>query len=181
MKTKINASESVLFIVDIQEKLVNIMDEKLQVIKNNNILIEMARAFSMDIIVTEQYPKGLGHTSDEIKINKDIDFIEEKTSFSGFTTNVKEKLNTLGKNTVILTGMETHICVYQTARDLIDSGYRVILVLDSVCSRIKDNKENGLDLMKSEGAIISNTETILYDLLEVSGTPIFKELSKLIK
>lgn len=181
MKTKLSAKNSVLFIVDIQEKLANIMEDKTQVIKNNNILIEMARAFSMDIIFTEQYPKGLGFTSDEILINREKDFIEEKTSFTGLTPNVKEKLKALGKNTIILTGMETHICVYQTARDLISDGYRVVLVMDAVCSRTKDNKNNGLDLMKLEGAIISNTETVLYDLLEVSGTPIFKELSKLIK
>ena len=77
--------------------------------------------------------------------------------------------------------METHVCVYQTTRELIDAGYTVYIVKDAVASRTKENFLNGLDLMKSMGAIITNTETVVFDLLKVSGTPEFKTMSKLIK
>ncbi len=177
----INSKDSVLLIVDVQDRLAEVMEEREMVIKNINVLVETARTLGMEILVTEQYPKGLGKTVEEIRLNRDSDYVEEKLVFSAYTENIREKLKALQKKTVLIVGMETHICVFQTVRDLSDAGYYPIVPQDAVCSRTKENKQNGLQLMSLAGGLISNTETILYDLLKEAGTPEFKVLSKLIK
>lgn len=172
---------AVLFIIDIQERLVPVMKYKNQLINNTNILIRAAKEMDFPIITTEQYPKGLGRTVPELLDQLDGDMIFAKNSFTAYTEEVKEALKKLGKKKVIIVGMETHICVFQTARDLIQDGYQVFLVKDACASRTKENFLNGLDLIKSLGGVITNTETVVFDLLKVSGTPEFKILSKMIK
>src|SRR5699024_11157696 len=167
--------------IDIQERLVPVMKYKDQVISNNNILITVAREMDFPIITTEQYPKGLGRTVPELLNLIDKEKVYTKNSFTSYTDEVKEALKSLEKRKVLITGMETHICVFQTARDLINDGYQVHLAKDAVASRTKINYLNGLDLMESLGAVITNTETAVFDLLKVSGTPEFKIMSKLIK
>lgn len=177
----LNREDTVLFIIDIQERLVPVMNNKEQVINNNKILINVAKEMDFPIIATEQYPKGLGRTVSELLelINEDNVYV--KNTFTAYTDEVRETLKSLGKNKVLITGMETHICVFQTVRDLIKHGYEVYLVKDGVASRTKENYLNGLDLMNSLGATITNTETVVFDLLKVSGTPEFKLISKWIK
>lgn len=177
----LNREDTVLMIIDIQEKLVPVMKYRDQVINNNKILISAAKEMKFPIIATEQYPKGLGRTVPEILDLIDDENIFAKTSFTAYTDDVKKALKALGKKKVLVTGMETHICVFQTVRDLIDDGYEVFLVKDAVASRTKDNFLNGLDLINSLGAIVTNTEPSVFDLLKVSGTPEFKFISKLIK
>lgn len=173
--------ETILMIIDIQERLVPVMKYGQKVIDNTNILINAAQKLSIPVIGTEQYPKGLGSTVSEINEKIDKDLFYEKTSFSGYIEEVKQTLNNFGRKKVIITGMETHVCVFQTVRDLLNDGYQVFVAEDAVCSRTKENYKNGLSLMDKMGAVITNTETIVFDLLKVSGTPEFKELSKLIK
>lgn len=180
-KFYLNREDTVLMIIDIQEKLVPVMKYRDQVIKNSRILISGAKEMNFPILVTEQYPKGLGRTVPEILELIDEESIFEKNSFTAYTDEVKEALKLLGRKKVLVTGMETHICVFQTVRDLINDGYEVFLVKDAVASRTKSNFLNGLDLMKSLGSVITNTETAVFDLLKVSGTPEFKFMSKLIK
>lgn len=180
-KFTLEREDSVLLIIDIQEKLVPVMKYKDQVIKNSLILINAAKEMNFPVITTEQYPKGLGPTVPELLDLIDNDNIFAKNSFTAYTGEVKEALKSLGRKKVIITGMETHVCVFQTARDLINDGYQVYLVKDGVASRTKDNFLNGLDLMKTLGAVITNTETAIFDLLKISGTPEFKLMSKLIK
>lgn len=173
--------EALLMIIDIQERLVPAMKYGKKTIDNTNILISIAQKLNIPITATEQYPKGLGKTIPEISEKLNEDFIYEKISFSGYTEEVKAILNQIGRKKVIITGMETHVCVFQTVRDLLDNGYEVFVVEDAVCSRTKKNYLNGLSLMDKMGATIVNTETVLFDLLKEAGTPVFKELSKLIK
>ena len=180
-KFTLKREDTVLFIIDIQDKLVPAMKYKDQVIDNNKILIKAAKEMEFPIVVTEQYPKGLGRTVTELLNLIDEKDIFAKNSFTAYTDEVKEKLKSLGKKKVIITGMETHICVFQTTRDLIRDGYQVFLCKDALASRTKENYINGLDLSKSMGAVISNTETLVYDLLKVSGTPEFKAMLKVIK
>ncbi|WP_313756051.1 hydrolase [Tissierella sp.] len=180
-KYTLNKDNTVLFVIDIQEKLASIMKYKEQVIDNTKILITAAKEMALPIIVTEQYPKGIGPTVVDIKETINNVEIFEKNSFTAYIDEVKEVLEATGRKKVIITGMETHICVFQTARDLIDNGYEVFIARDAVCSRTKENFLNGLELVKDAGAVISNTESIVFDLLKVSGTPEFKVLSKLIK
>lgn len=180
-RLRINPKDTVLLIVDIQDRLAAVMEEREMVVKNINVLIETARTFGMEILVTEQYPKGLGKTVEEVHLDFDSDYVEEKLVFSAYTENIREKLRALEKKTILVVGMETHICVFQTVRDLVEAGYYPIIPQDAVCSRTEWNKQNGLELMSLAGGVISNTETILYDLLKEAGTPEFKLLSKLIK
>lgn len=177
----LNRDDAVLFIIDIQERLVPAMKYGEQVINNNKILLEGAKEMNIPVIVTEQYPKGLGSTVGEIKDLLGEGQVFAKNSFTAYIDEVKEALKSLGRKKIIITGMETHICVYQTTRDLIEAGYEVHIVKDAVASRTKENYLNGLDLMKEMGAVINNTETVVFDLLKVSGTPEFKKMSKLIK
>src|SRR5690606_37736710 len=105
----------------------------------------------------------------------------EKITFSGLTPEVAQALEQTNRKKIIVTGIETHVCVYQTVRDLLKEGYQVFVAEDGVCSRSKANWRNGLSLMAAMGAVITNTETVFFDLMKQAGTPLFKELSKLIK
>lgn len=180
-KFTLKREDTVLMVIDIQERLVPVMEYKDQVIDNNKILIRAAKEMEFPVIATEQYPKGLGRTVSDLLDVIDEDNIYAKNSFTAYTDEVKEALKSLGKKKVLVTGMETHVCVFQTVRDLINDGYEVFLVKDAVASRSKSNFINGIDLMKSLGAVITNTETAVFDLLKASGTPEFKVLSKMIK
>ncbi len=177
----LNKEEAVLMIIDIQERLVPAMNNKEQVTKNASILVSIANELTIPLIVTEQYPKGLGNTVEEISSNLKDNTIIEKISFTGFTEEVKEALNKMGRKKIIVTGMEAHVCVFQTVRDLLSHGYHVFLVSDAVCSRTSENYLNGLSLMSEMGAVVTNTETVFFDLMKKAGTPEFKVLSKLIK
>ncbi len=177
----LNKDEAVLIIVDIQEKLIPAMKYGQKVIENTAKLASIAKALDMPIIITVQYPKGLGNTVKEINQIADGAAKYEKMKFSACTEEVNNALVGHAKRKVIVTGMETHVCVYQTVRDLLSKGYDVFVVSDAVCSRTKDNYKNGLSLMSEMGGIVTNTETVFFDLMKEAGTPLFKELSKLIK
>jgi len=180
-KFTLTREDTVLLVIDIQERLAPVMKYKDQVINNNKILLAAAKEMKFPVIATEQYPKGLGRTVAELLELIDDKQIYSKNSFTAYTDEVKEALKFLDKKKVVITGMETHVCVFQTVRDLISDGYQVFLVKDALASRTKSNFLNGLDLMKSMGAVITNTETAVFDLLKASGTPEFKLMSKMIK
>lgn len=177
----LNKEEAVLMIIDIQERLIPVMKDREHVIKNTSNLISIANRLNIPLIVTEQYPKGLGNTVNEINSNLKGNPIIEKISFTGFTEEVRDALIKTERNKIIITGMETHVCVFQTVRDLLSHGYHVFLVADAVCSRTRENYLNGLSLMSEMGAVVTNTETVFFDLMKKAGTPEFKTLSKLIK
>ena len=173
--------EVVLLIIDIQDRLVSAMKYGEQVLQNTNTIISVAKKLGVPVIVTEQYPKGLGKTVLDVSNNIEGSLTYEKTTFSGCTSEVTSALEGLGRKKIIITGMETHVCVFQTVRDLLANGYQVFVVGDAVCSRTKGNYLNGLTLMSSMGAVVTNTETVFFDLIKQAGTPLFRELSKLIK
>lgn len=179
----LDKDQTVLMVVDIQDRLVPAMKTKIadKVIKNTNTLLSSAKELGMPIITTEQYPRGLGNTIFELRGSIDPNYVFEKTCFTAYTDDVAKTLKELNRKKIIITGMETHICIFQTVRDLLDNGYEVFLTSDAVCSRKKDNYLNGLKLMENMGAVVTNTETIIFDLLKVAGTPEFKVLSQLIK
>lgn len=177
----LNREDVVLLIIDIQERLLPVMKYGEEVVANTKILLEGAREMDIPVIVTEQYPKGLGHTVDEIKEYLNEEDIFSKNSFTAYIDEVRERLKELNRKKIIIVGMETHVCVYQTTRDLINNGFDLHVVEDGLSSRTKDNHINGLEQMKEMGAVINNTETIIFDLLKVSGTPEFKKMSNLIK
>jgi nicotinamidase-related amidase len=180
-KYYLNKEETVLMVIDIQEKLIPAMKYGKEIIQNTNTLVSIAQKLGLPIIVTEQYPKGLGKTVSELSNNLGEALTYEKMTFSGYTNELAAALKLQGKKKIIVTGTETHVCVFQTVRDLLAEGYEVFVVNDAVCSRTKENYRNGLTLMSSMGAVVTNTETVFFDLIKQSGTPLFKELSKLIK
>ncbi|HLS54260.1 MAG TPA: hydrolase [Tissierellaceae bacterium] len=180
-KFTLDREKTVLLVIDIQERLVPVMKYKDQVIDNTKILLHAAREMDFPVVVTEQYPKGLGSTVSEIKEDLQDAKIFAKNSFTAYIDEVKESLEDIGRKKIIITGMETHICVFQTTRDLIKAGYEVHIVKDAITSRSKENYLNGLELMKEMGAVITNTETVVFDLLKVAGTDEFRNMSKLIK
>lgn len=172
---------SLILVVDIQERLVPAMKDGERVVKNAVNLLKSTQMMEMDIVATEQYPKGLGGTIEEVGAYINKENIFPKVEFSGCVGVVEEFLRESKKQNIILMGMETHVCVFQTTRDLLKLGYNVFIVKDAVSSRTQDNILNGLDLLKEMGAVITNTETVLFDLLKKAGTEEFKTVSKLIK
>lgn len=175
--------ESVLVIIDIQERLAAAMKEREKVITNTLHLTEAARLLQIPLIVTEQYPKGLGPTVKEIRDSLVDNYMPiEKITFSccGDNTFI-DSLKGIGRKRVIICGMETHVCVLQTCLDLLKENFFVHVVKDAVCSRSEDNFMTGIDLMRDAGAVITSTETVLFQLLKRAGTEEFKAISRIIK
>jgi nicotinamidase-related amidase len=181
-KFMLDKEDAVLLIIDIQERLAVVMKEREKVVRNNQHLIELAKMINLPIVVTEQYPKGLGRTVPELHAALPGYQPIEKTSFNccgepAFLTEIKK----LNKKNVIVTGMETHICVLQTTLGLLQDGFMPHVVRDAICSRTKENWNTGLELMRDAGAVITCTETVLFQLLKVAGTEEFKKISARIK
>jgi nicotinamidase-related amidase len=180
----LEAGQSALIVVDIQEKLLPPIFNKETMVKNSQLLIRLAKILSIPIMVTTQYSKGLGATVAEIdSLLSDVRTID-KLEFGCFGSD--EFLAGLKKlpgnrNTVLLCGMEAHICVTQTALGALNDGYLVHVASDAVGSRSEWNWKIGLDRMRAAGAVISSTEMMMYELLRCSGTKEFKELLPFIK
>lgn len=177
----LNRKNSCLLLIDLQERLMAAMEKRETVIKNAEILLKGADILGLPLLATEQYPKGLGHMVDELQpFLQDTPAIE-KTQFSAYTSDLAKKLQEAVCQQIIVFGSETHICVLQTVRDLISSGYEVFLVADACCSRADINHIIGLNYVEHLGATIVSTELVLFDLLKTAGTPEFKSISNLIK
>lgn len=181
-KFVLKKDEAVLVIVDIQERLAAVMDERQKVVDNCLHLIELARLQNIPIIINEQYPKGLGPTVPEIKHALEPYKPLEKLTFSCCGgSEFPDHIAGTGRKKVILCGMETHVCVLQTCIDLLAKDYVVHSVSDAICSRTNDNYRTALEYMRDAGAVITCTETVLFQLLEKAGTEEFKIISKRIK
>ncbi len=181
-KFVLERSEVVLVIVDIQERLASVMSERKKVVDNCLHLIELSKLLNFPVILNEQYPKGLGPTVSEIKDALNPYEPLEKLTFSCCKgPSFMGKLSHAGRKKIILTGMETHVCVLQTCIGLLDAGYTVHAVSDAICSRTKENFRTALNFMRDAGAAITCTETVLFQLLEKAGTEEFKIISKRIK
>ncbi len=181
---QIDRNNSCLVIVDVQTKLIPKIFNKDSLVNHINQLIHIFKVLDLPIILTEQYPKGLGPTVSEIKESLKGTSMKriEKTSFSCFGSDLfLETLKKNKKNQVILTGIETHICVLQTSLDLIQGDYDVFLVDEATGSRNIDHRSIGIDRMKNSGVIFTNFEMLLFEMLKDSKNPNFKELSGLIK
>ena len=173
-----------LIVVDIQEKLLPPIWEKERLVRNAQLLIRLAGVLKMPALVTTQYMKGLGNTVPEIaSLLPDTPSVD-KLMFSCFGSDVFcSLLKRLPgqRTTVLLCGMETHICVMQTALGALREGYLVHVASDAVSSRTELNWRIGLERMRAAGAILSSTEMIIYELLRSSGAPAFKELLPFLK
>ena len=178
------AEESLLVVIDVQERLCKAMDEQVlgQLTANTAILLEAAHELQLPVAVTEQYVKGLGPTVDVLAEKMGTAPRYEKMAFSccGCSEFV-EQLRNSGRRQIVITGMETHVCVLQTVLELLDAGYQVQVVRDAVMSRSKHTWNTALEEMRQAGAVITCTESVLFQWLRVAGTEPFKKLSKLVK
>ena len=174
---------SIVVLIDIQDRLVGMLNKQEPVVKASSILLSAANIMNIPIVLTEQYPQGLGKTVPALTVDMtENNVVIEKTSFSAVQTpEFIEKIRDLGKKNIIIGGIETHICVYQTVADLIKEGFNVVVAKDACASRSTDCFKTGLVLMKDLGAQISNVETILFELLKNSKNPYFKPVQALIK
>lgn len=180
-KTYDNKDNTLLLVIDLQEKLMPAIYESDRIIKNSACLLKVFEMYGIKKIATEQYPKGLGQSVDEIKENLDDEYIFSKTSFDAITDEVSSYLKENKITNVIITGAETHICVYQTVRRLLLEGYKVFVVEDAVSSFNKEQKDLGLKAMSDMGASLVNTEMLMFDLASDAKDENFKEISKMVK
>lgn len=179
----LNAEHAALLMIDIQEKLVPAMNQDLcaPLLQNTALLQQGFAAVACPIMATEQYPQGLGHTVPEL--NEHIaDGCVAKVTFSCCgEPEFVAALEKSGARQVVVTGMETHVCVLQTVYDLLDRGFVVHLVRDAVASRFVSDYENALALAEQAGAVITTTETALFQLVKVAKGDAFKTISKLVR
>lgn len=178
----LNRDNALLLIVDVQERLAVVMREREKVAANTIHIVEAAKLLNIPALLTEQYPKGLGPTVTEIRDALNPYNPIEKITFNCCGEPVfMERIRDIGRKKIILTGMETHVCVLQTCLGLLEESYDVHVVKDAVCSRHKDNFKTGIEFMRDAGAVITCTETVLFQLLEKAGTEEFRTISKRIK
>lgn len=180
----LEAEQSALIVVDIQEKLLPPIFEKERLVRNSQLLLRLARILELPVLATTQYSKGLGPTVSEIASLLPPGEVMDKTAFSCFGSgDFCSAIRSLPghRNTLIVCGMETHICVLQTVLGALDQGYLVHVASDAVSSRAKWNWQIGLRRMEAAGAMISSTETIIYELLRNSASAAFKEMLKYLK
>ncbi len=183
---RLRASSSFLLMVDIQERLLPAIANRDAVLQNSVRLLTAARELNLPLIVTEQYPKGIGPTVPELAaLIPEGAPVLSKASFSccgapSFDEALEDCLSQ-GRSTAVLFGVETHICVLATAMDLLERGVSVALAADACGSRSPDNHALGLEAARDCGALIIPTETVVYHILGEAGTPQFKALLPLFK
>src|SRR5215470_4085583 len=183
-RRQIDADQCALVVIDIQEKLLPPIWQKEQLLRNSQMLIRLAKILKIPALVTTQYAKGLGTTVPEIASLLPESSPIDKLMFSCFGSDVFcSLLKRLPgqRTTVLLCGMETHICVMQTALAALREGYLVHVASDAVSSRTESNWRIGLERMRDAGAVLSSTEMMIYELLRSSGAPAFREMLPYLK
>ena len=183
MYQQLSPENSLLVIVDVQERLLPAIQDGQKIIFNSRRLLEAAKAVEVPIVVTEQYPQGLGGTVPEL-----IPFIPEgtvilpKTSFSIYEDDgIQTEINSHGRSQIILCGVETHICILQSALDFHDTGHEVYIVVDAVGSRFADDRNTALRRCEAAGMVLTTTETLLFEWCRTAEHPLFKTFSQLAK
>lgn len=178
----LNRNKTALIIIDIQERLARVMNKRETVVGNTVKLIRGFKILNAPVFYTEQYPKGLGGTDPAIL--QHLDFIEPfvKAGFSVCSSEeFLQKINMTGVNQLVLAGMETHVCVLQSALDFLQAGFQVYVAADCVCSRKEFDYATALKRLTQKGVTITSTETVLFELMQEAGSDKFKSISQIIK
>jgi len=179
----INTDNTQLLIIDIQEKLINATFNKDNLIKKSEIIAKAANILNLPTCITEQYPQGLGKTIENISKNltEHVKYFE-KVDFSALNNpELVDYLKKQNRKNIIICGIETHICVYQTVKALLQNNYNVTVLKDICGSRAEDEYISALDCMKSLGAETKTCEMVLFELLKSARNPLFKSIQALIK
>ncbi len=175
-----SAADTVLLVVDVQEKLMPLIADSQRILWNLRRLLDGAEAVGLKTLATEQYPQGLGPTVGEL--GSRLGTIPSKATFScAGCEPFAERLVESGASKVMVSGIEAHVCVQQTVLDLLAGGYRVYVPVDAVGSRYPIDYETGLRRMETAGATLTTTESALFEWCQASGTPVFKKISALVR
>lgn len=182
MPNMLDKENSLLLIIDVQEKLVNALDKSI-VVTRTATLAKAAKILGVPVIATQQYPKGLGLTVETVSQNFTPETkIIDKTTFSAVKAEgFLDILKSFNKKQIVICGIETHVCVHQTAADLIENGFEVYVAKDACASRSKYEFKQGIERMQSNGAKITCLEIVLFEWLRDAKNPNFKEIQALIK
>lgn len=176
------ANDSALLVVDLQEKLMPVIHEGSRVLEQAKKLIQVARLLKLPVLASEQYPKGIGSTCPDVKQTLGDAPVIEKLTFSGCgADSFWNTWSAFHRRNAIVCGVETHVCVQQTVLDLIERGTPVFVLADAVGSRRPLDYDLALQRMHDAGAIVTSTESVIFELLGRAGTPEFKEVLKLVK
>ena len=179
---RLERDKALLVVVDVQEAFRTAVVDFDRVAQNVATLVRSAKILDVPVLVSEQYPKGLGHTVPEIARHLDGLTPVEKLCFSAAEADAfSGALQRSGRTQMLLCGIESHVCVNQTADDLLSQGHQVHVAQDAVSSRTPENRLLGLQKMERSGAIVTSVETALFELLRAAGTPEFREVQRLIK
>lgn len=182
MIKRLQKEETVLIIVDVQERLIPAIHQAEHVVQSCGLLAQAAQTLQFPIIVTEQYPEKIGATVPEITSVLDNYQPIPKKYFSAYTPEVIDLLkSTSERSSILLCGVEAHVCVQQTALDLLANGFDVFVARDAISSRTPANAEIGWQRMISAGAIPVSVESVLFELLQTADAPEFKAIHQLIK
>lgn len=176
----LNNEDALLLVIDVQERINGVMASNAHAIRIE-FLMEVAKLLRMPVIVTEQYPKGLGSTIGELAQQMDKTALEKDSFSCAREPKVLEAIRATGRKQVLVTGIETHVCVLQTSLDLLEAGFTVHVPHDAVNSRRAADRDWALERMMAAGAVISSTESALFELLGRCDTPEFKAAAKMLK
>jgi nicotinamidase-related amidase len=178
----ITPKETLLLVIDVQGKLASVVFQPELVEKNISKLIRSCKLLGVPSLYTEQYPRGLGRTVEPLRLMLDGEQPFEKLSFSCCgSPEFMKRLRALGRNDILVVGMEAHVCVYQTCVELLEFGYNVHLVTDAVSSRSEANRDLGIHCIERAGAVPTSTEMAIFELLRVADGDTFKAISTIIK
>lgn len=175
----IHAGRSCLLVIDIQERLIGVIQEGQQMVVNCGWLMQIAGTLNVPVLISEQYPQGLGRTISDLLALAPADAFMEKVHFSCVTEPAaRERIDASGRDQLILVGTEAHVCVLQTALGLLEAGKEVYVVEDCVSSRHLRNKELAIERMRAEGVRVVSREMVAYEWLGVSGNDCFREINR---
>ena len=175
------AKDTICVMIDVQEKLLPVIDNKEAVLNNIIKLAKGLNALHVPMLVTEHYKKGLGVTVEPLSELISEEAMDKITFSAWENESIKEKIIASGRKNVIIVGIEAHVCVLQTAIDLLADGYQVAFVSDCIGSRVENDRLGAVLRCQQEGGIITTLEALLFELCQKAATPEFKELIKIVK
>lgn len=179
---RLDPQRSAVLLVDLQDKLLPVMHEKTTIERRAGRLIQGANVLGVPVLITEQYPKGLGRTVSSIAKQLDAAVCtDEKTRFSACSESVVRLLEKFETKSIVVAGIETHVCVMQTCLDLLERGYTVALCVDAVSSRRPIDKKAAVDRLIQAGVLPATVESVLFELLGDANSPRFRELRTIIQ
>jgi Isochorismatase family len=179
--SRISAADTVIVVIDVQDKLLALISQSPTLMINLTFLLDSAKLLGVPVLSTEQYPKGLGPTTAKVaeRLSKPI---PEKTTFSCFgAAEFTKQVADIGRSTALVVGIETHVCVMQTVLDLLERDFRVAIPIDAVAARDTVDHDAALHRLERAGALLTTSETVIFEWLGSSSSPAFKAASTLVQ